>query len=203
MKGQHSIHVLQQLKARVEQQTSGVPFRAADLPRYASRKTTRIHFQFLVREGLLRELVPGLYLRPLTNSWVGEVMPHPAQVAQAMIGPAEVLQISGAEACCQLGLSTQWPTQPLYLTSASSRHFRYGHLTITLQQVPREHLLLAGSAAGLALTALHALGPGETTPDTIAIITQRIGTTPFQQLLEHEHHLPPWIQEHLIPFRSP
>ena len=66
----------------------------------------------------------------------------------------EIIQVSGAEAARQLGLSTQVPAQPIFLTTGQSRRFNIGILEVTLKQDSRKKIHFHESKAGLAIRQL-------------------------------------------------
>ena len=98
-------------------------------------------------------------MRPEENRFVGQVLPEPFKVAEVIAKKTnEIIQVSGAEAARQLGLSTQVPAKPVFLTTGQSRQFNIGDLEVTLKHVSRKKIPMPESKDGLAIVALWYLG---------------------------------------------
>lgn len=110
----------------------------------------------------------GVFVRPEVSRFVGKVMPDPQKVAETVARTTgSIIQVHGAEAARRLELSTQVPTQPVFVTSGPTKSIRVGKMEIRLQHVCQRKLALAGRPAGLALAAMWYLGKKEMTPALI------------------------------------
>lgn len=96
----------------------------------------------------------------------------------------------GAEAAWRLGLSTQIPMQPVFLTTGPSRRFRFGQMTVRLRHAPPRQLLLAGRPAGMAFAALCYLDKRGVNLSTIAEIQRRLPEEEFKVLQAHVDAMP-------------
>ncbi len=68
-----------------------------------------------VKQGEIARVSRGVFVRPKKSRYVGEVMPEPSKVAQAIANAhGETIQVQGAEAARLLGLTTQMPLQPVF-----------------------------------------------------------------------------------------
>jgi hypothetical protein len=132
------------------------------------------------------------------NRFVGRVMPAPIKVAESIAKTTgSIVQVHGAEAARQFELSTQAPTQAVFLTSGPSKQFHIGTMQVSLRHVCQRKLALAGRPAGLALAALWYLGKHEVTPSLIAKIRQKLSVTEFEALKSATSVMPAWMSDAL------
>ena len=114
----------------------------------------------LAKGGKLRRLAQGLYDFPKTHPQLGDLSPAPDDIAQALARESgSVIQIAGARAANQLGLSTQVPAKSVYLTDGPSRRVVLGKRIVDLRHAGPKHLIAPGSAAGTVIQALRHVGP--------------------------------------------
>ena len=73
----------------------------------------------------------------------------------------EAIVPSGGAAANALGLTTQNPVRPVYLTSGPSRRLHFGALVVQLRHAPRWQMVAPQRLAGNAVRALAWLGPEE------------------------------------------
>ena len=93
------------------------------------------------------------------------------------------------------GMSTQVPTQPVFVTSGPTKRIRVGKVEIRLQHVCQRKLALAGRPAGLALAAMWYLGKKEMTPALIEKIRHQLGTSEFEVLKSATNAMPAWMSD--------
>src|SRR5690606_12038278 len=109
--------------------------------------------------------------------------PDPLQVAETVAKTSgAIVHIHGADAARRLELTTQVPTQPVFVTSGPSKRIRVGKMEIRLQHVCQRKLALAGRPAGLALAAMWYLGKKEVTPALVEKIRRKLGPSEFEVL---------------------
>ncbi len=149
----------------------------------------------LTQEGKIIRLSRGIFVRPKKNSYIGFVMPDVTEVIQkkAQI-KGERIQVHGGEAANKLGLSTQVPLIPVYYTSASSRTYRIGKLTVKMIHTSNPRLLqFSCEPAGIAISALWYIGKNNVTTEMVTTIKKRIGLQEFNKL--RSANLPLWMVE--------
>ena len=111
----------------------GKPFTSAHFLKHGARGSVDRALSRLVREGYIQRVSRGVFVRPRTSRFVGTVLPDVLEVIEAIVcRTGETVQIHGAEAARRLRLSTQVPTAPVFLTSASSRAIRVGNITVKM-----------------------------------------------------------------------
>lgn len=183
----------QAIRATIRKLPKGTPFTGARFLEHGSRSVVDRTLSRLVGEGEIERLARGVFVRPRTSRFVGTVLPGVAQVVEAIArSNGETVQVHGAEAARRFGLSTQVPTAPVFLTSASSRTIRIGNITVSMVHTSnRRRLQFAGEAPGAALSALWYLGKDNVTPETVATIAAALGLAEFQRLRSAD--MPAWM----------
>ncbi len=148
----------------------------------------------LEKRDVITRVARGIYMRPKTNRFVSKVLPSSFEVAQKLAEmTGSIVQVNGAEAARQFGLTTQVPTQPIFWTNGQSRRFHMGKLTVILRHVAPRKLACAGSIAGLALTALWYLGKEYVRAETFALIKNQMTTEEYQQFKSSMSNMPIWL----------
>ena len=183
----------QAIRASIRKLPRGKPFTSARFLRHGSRGAIDRALSRIVREGGIRRLSRGVFVRPGTSRFVGAVLPDVAEVVEAIArGNGETVQVHGAEAARRFGLSAQAPISPVFHTSASSRTIRIGNVAVTMIHTSnRRRLQFAGETAGLALSALWYLGKDNVTPETVDAIESALGVADFEKLRSAD--MPAWM----------
>ncbi len=186
--------ITERIKERIEKMPTGEPFSTAVFLLFGKRAAIDQALSRLVRKGQIGRVTRGLYVRPQENRWVGKVPPAPETIARALAaaGGAKVA-VHGAEAARHFGLTTQVPTQPMFLTTGPSRRFKLGNLECSLKHTCARKLALAGRPAGLALSALWYLGKGQVTPEVVTKVRSQLEPAEFEAL--RHAPLPAWMSE--------
>lgn len=186
--------VNQQIIAKVEQIPLGKPFTPHEFISLGNRINVGKILERLTIAGKIKRVSRGIYVCPKVNRYVGEVPPSTHAVLKTITAiTGEVLQVQGAEAAKQLGLSTQAPVRESFLTSGRSRKILINNQEIKLKHVSPRKLVLAGTQAGIAITALWYLGKEEVTIKTLESIKNRIDIEEFHRLLNHKQFMPAWM----------
>ena len=137
-------------------------------------------------------LVPGIFVRPRQNPYVGDVVPEVSVIVNAIAkSSGETIQIHGAEAARRFKLTTQVPMSPVFNTSGPSREFAIGKLKVALRHVSNRKLQFAGKRSGLALSALWYLGTERVGVKEIETVRQRLTADEFEQL--RAANMPGWL----------
>src|SRR4051794_6793488 len=153
---------------------------------HGSRASVDQALSRLGKQGPLPRLARRVYSYPKMSPRLGALTPPPDVIATALVNSRDGrIQVSGARAANELGLTTQVPAKAVYLTDGPSRMVKVGRQEIRLKHVPSTRLVGAGTKAGMVLEALRHLGP-DVDPRTIkrlgAQLSQRDKRTLDQNL---------------------
>jgi predicted transcriptional regulator of viral defense system len=176
--------------------TLGEPFSSAELLALGTRAAIDHSLSRLTKAGVITRLTRGVYVRSITNEYVGQVTPEPFKIAQAVArGTGAQISMNGAEAARRFELSTQMSTQSLFLTTGRTRQIIIGKSKIRLQHTSSRKLALAGRPAGMALSALYYLGREEVTTSVIEKIKAKLAPAEFEQLRRSTELMPSWMSD--------
>jgi Family of unknown function (DUF6088) len=153
----------------------------------------------LARAGIIVRVARGLYVRPKVNRFVGAVLPEPAELVRVIAAAwQQKIQVHGAEAARQLGLSTQVPMQPIFETTGSPRTIKLGQLSIELRHAAPRKFAFVGTVAGLAISAMRYLGRRGTTREVIQTVRARLPIEELRLLESSPHAMPAWMATALL-----
>ncbi len=134
----------------------------------------------------------GLYLLPV-KSWFGNRAPTVRKTLEALAAQrGERIASSGAMAANALGLTTQVPVRPDFLTSGSSRKLKLGRQEVELRHAPPWQLVLSGRKAGDAVRALAWLGP-ERAGEALDVIGGSLSLEERRELADVSAQMPGWL----------
>src|SRR6266704_1653921 len=173
----------------------GEPFTSTQFTAFGTRASVDQALSRLVKQGEIARVTRGVFVRPKRSRYVGQVMPQPSKVAQAIAhAHGETLQVHGAEAARLLGLTTQMPLQSVFYTSGPNRELKLGKLQLILKHVAPRKLALSGRPSGLALSALWYLGKEQVSPRTIKTIREKLTPEAFEAF---RAEIPAWMADTL------
>lgn len=170
----------------------GTPVAAKGLLHLGERAAVDQALSRLAKRGHLLRAGRGVYLRPVTSRF-GTRAPSVEQAVEALARQrGEVIVPSGATAANRLGLTTQVPVRPVYLTSGRTRRMHLGQQVVELRHAPPWQLALAHRPAGEAVRALAWLGP-EQVESALHALKHTLSTPTFNELVSAAPQLPTWL----------
>ncbi|MFV1969140.1 MAG: DUF6088 family protein, partial [Pirellulaceae bacterium] len=149
----------------------------------------------LTREQTVRRLARGLYWYPRRNRRLGiDLSPDPDQIANALARRTRTkVAPSGAVAANRLGLSTQVPSRPVYLTNGRSREIQVGDQVFVLRHVPAKSFPAGNPLSTAVIQALKYLGPDAVDDTVINKLRRRLNTKQKKQFLSDARYATDWI----------
>lgn len=186
-----------QILDRITRAGPGRVFTPKDFLDLASRDATDQALSRLVRRKTLRRLGRGLYYSPQRNAAIGvDVPPDLDEIAEA-VGRQTGSRVapSGAVAANRLGLSTQVPAKPVYLTDGRTRQVRVGKYTLQIKHVPPKDLPAGNRKSALIFQALRFIGKDAVTDHVIDTIRSALTPEDRRQLLDDAKYATDWICE--------
>jgi hypothetical protein len=150
------------------------------------------------REQLIR-LGQGIYYIPKKDPELGILLPSIEQVAQAISRRDKIILIpTGSYALHRLGISTQVPTQSVFLTNGSPRSIKVGNRKIKLKKTTPKRLLIKGKNTQLVVQALSELGPKAVTDHVRAKVRQALREEDPAQVKADARLAPAWISKIIL-----
>jgi len=186
-----------QILDRISQAGPGKVFTPKDFLDLASRDATDQALSRLVRRKTLRRLGRGLYYSPRRNDALGvDVPPDLDEIADA-VGRQTGSRVvpSGAVAANRLGLSTQVPAKPVYLTDGRTREVRVGKYTLQIKHAPPKDLPAGNRKSALVFQALRFLGKDAVTDKVIDTVRSALTLDDRKLLLSDAKYATDWLCE--------
>jgi hypothetical protein len=127
---------------------------------------------------------------------LGILAPNPDKVAAALAAKTgSRVQVSGDRAANLLGLSNQVPAQSVYLTDGRPRRIKAAGQSIYLKRAAPSKFPAVGTAAGLAIQAIRAVGPKADKDFVIRQLDRSLTTGDKQQLAKLSKDAPEWSRD--------
>lgn len=182
------------IKQRILGKGRGAIFAPSDFLDIGSRASVDQALSRLTDQGLIRRLTRGLYDYPRQSPRFGLLAPSADDIARAVARKDnQVLQPSPAMAANQLGLSTQVPSTPTYMTDGPTRTKKVGRQVIQFRNASPKTLVGAGSKTGTVFQALRYLGKDRMDDQVIGKIAQTLNAKDRAQLAKQSKHVPAWM----------
>ena len=149
----------QKILNRVKKKGRGWVFTPSDFADLATRQNTDVVLHRLVIDNKVRHLGRGIYDFPKTHQTLGTLSPDPKTIAQAIARKnGDTIHTSGAMAANLLGLTTQVPAKPTFVTTGQSKKIHLGKQIIHLVKSNIPDALLKDKDVALILQAFDYLG---------------------------------------------
>ena len=186
--------VVDVIRGRIDQAEKGTLFFSNSFPEYDDEYVGKV-LSDLVKQGAIYRLSRGVYLKA-TMTKFGLVYPTTEEIAKAIAARdnAEVLP-TGSAALNILGLSTQVPMNPVFLTSGSARKIRCGNKTITFKHGVPKNFAVKGQMMRLLVQAMKAIGEQNITKEELDGISEILRKYPEKETIKHDLTvMPQWIK---------
>ena len=180
---------------RIRGHDRGKVFTPKDFLDLGSRDAADQSLSRLVRSGEIQRLGRGLYHYPRVNERLGiPIGPDPDEIAEALGRQtgSRVLP-SGAVAANRLGLSTQVPAKPVYLTDGRTRQVRIGSMVFQIRHAAPKELSAASRTSAMVFQALRHLGRAAVDEQVIARLRRALSADQRQELLRDARYTTDWI----------
>lgn len=190
--------VVNDIRERVSSAKNGTLFFNNSFPEYDDEYVGKI-LSDLVKSGDLHHLSRGVYLKT-DQTRFGLVYPPVSEIASAIAerDKAQILP-TGATALNLLGLSTQMPMNPVFLTSGSARTITVDGRMITFKRAVPKNFAIKGKIRSLIVQALKYIGENNITEeDRLAIGDLIRRDTDIVNLSEDLQMMPSWIRKFFV-----
>lgn len=180
---------------RIRKQGRGKVFTPKDFLDLGSRDAADQSLSRLVKSGEIQRLGRGLYHYPRMNKRLGILLaPDLDEIAEALARQTGSRVVpSGAVAANQLGLSTQVPAKPVYLTDGRTRQVRVGGTLFQIRHVPPKELPAWSRTSAMVFQALRHLGQADEDDQVVAQLRRALSAEQRQELLRDARYTTDWI----------
>ncbi len=186
--------ITSQIINRIKRKKLGWVFTPKNFLDLGSRAAVDQVLSRLVKQGMVRRLDRGIYDYPKQSTLLGKLSPNPDKIARAMAAGDDVFP-SGAMAANMLGLSTQVPAKPSYLTNATTRTRRVAGQTIQLKRARVELLNNIPNHVNLVIQALSYLGKHNVDNQIINRCAEVLTDRDISALNQAMMRIPSWMAD--------
>jgi len=189
--------VQDQILDRIRTAGRGKVFTSKDFLDLGSREAIDQALSRLARAGEIERLGRGLYHFPQLNERLGiPITPDTDEIAEALARQTgSRIAPSGAMAANRLGLSTQVPAKPVYLTDGRTRQVRVGKLVFVLRHAPPKELPLGSRISAMVFQALRHLGRSAVDSEAISRLRRSLSPQQKGELLRDARYTTDWIAD--------
>ena len=182
---------------RLRRQGQGKVFTPKDFLDLGSRESVDQALSRLAKAETVQRLGRGLYCYPKINKRLGIIIPPDVdEIASALARQTgSRIAPSGAMAANRLGLSTQVPAKPVYLTDGRSRKVRIGNFLIVVKHVAPKELPVGNQISATVLQALRYLGKDAIDSTVINRIRKALLPKYRSKLLLDSKYTTDWIAD--------
>lgn len=175
----------------------GWAFSVIDFSTFGSRSAIDVTLHRLLNKGTIRRVVRGIYDYPCQSDMLGgELSPDIDQVARALARKfGWRVQPSGPAALNLLGLSTQVPSQWMYLSDGPNRTYTIGKQTLAFKQSPLKESSFKLRESAVIVQALKSLESQRITEDVISKIRGWLDPEKRSLVLKDARTATGWVYE--------
>jgi hypothetical protein len=180
---------------RIRKQGRGKVFIPKDFLDLGSRDAADQSLSRLVKSGDILRLGRGLYHYPQMHDRLAiPLAPDLDEIADALARQTGSRVVpSGAAAANRLGLSTQVPAKPVYLTDGRTRQVRIGSTTIQIRHAAPKELPVGSRTSAMVFQALRHLGQAAVDDQVIARLRRALSSEQRQELVRDARYTTDWI----------
>jgi hypothetical protein len=180
---------------RIRGQGRGKVFTPKDFLDLGSRDAADQSLSRLVKGGEIQRLGRGLYHYPRVNERLGIPLgPDLDEIAEALARQTGSRVVpSGAVAANRLGLSTQVPAKPVYLTDGRTRQVRIGSTTFQLRHAAPKEFPVGCRTSAMVFQALRHLGQVAVDAQVVSQLRRALSSEQLKELLRDARYTTDWI----------
>ena len=188
--------VIQTITKRVRAKRRGWVFIPKDFLDIGTRAAVDQALSRLTKQGMIRRLDRGVYDFPKHHKRLGALSPNADDIAHAVSTKTGDRSFpSGATAANMLGLSTQVPAKPVYMTNGASRRKKIAGRTIVLKHAKVPIMNQISDQANLVLQALLYLGKDNIDDQVIVNCLKHLNTKDLNGLSNAASRVPSWMSD--------
>lgn len=188
----------QKIRSQVQRFTPGKAFSTFELSILGPRNAIDQALCRMVQAGEIERLARGVFTLSKKSAYVKSIKPSIYEIVSKVAEKqGHRIQYHGAELARKYGLTSQMPTQEIFITNGISRTINVGKKKVRLQHVANKKLGLPGSKAGEVMALLWYLGKENVNTEVLFKIKSHLTESDHQELLNHMHTLPHWMIQKL------
>lgn len=188
---------LNQIRGNIERAEAGSVFVSTDFTDITDKKTVNMGLIRLADEGLIKKILFGVYYKPEFSELLDEtVAPSPNKVAHALARNfGWTIVPCGDTALNLLGLSTQVPSQWVYVSDGAYKEYTFNNTTIKFKRTTNKEISKVSYKTALTIQALKALGKENITEQVISRLKKILTDEEKEKMLAESKSATSWVLE--------
>lgn len=188
---------LNQIRGNIERAEAGSVFVSTDFTDITDKKTVNMGLIRLADEGLIKKILFGVYYKPEFSELLGEtVAPSPNKVAHALARNfGWTIVPCGDTALNLLGLSTQVPSQWVYVSDGAYKEYTFDNTTIKFKRTTNKEISKLSYKTALTIQALKALGKDNVSEQIICRLKKALSEEEKEKMLAESKSATSWVLE--------
>ena len=188
---------LNQIRGNIEKAENGSVFVSTDFTDITDKKTVNMGLIRLADEGLIKKILFGVYYKPEFSKLLGEaVAPSPNKVAHALARNfGWTIVPCGDTALNLLGLSTQVPSQWVYVSDGAYKEYTFDNTTIKFKRTTNKEISKVSYKTALTIQALKALGKENISEQVILRLKKILTDEEKEKMLAGSKSATSWVLE--------
>ena len=190
---------LNQIRGNIERAEAGSVFVSTDFTDITDKKTVNMGLIRLADEGLIKKILFGVYYKPEFSELLGEtVAPSPNKVAHALARNfGWTIVPCGDTALNLLGLSTQVPSQCVYVSDGAYKEYTFDNTTIKFKRTTNKEISKVSYKTALTIQALKALGKDNVSEQIICRLKKVLSEEDKEKMLTEAKSATSWVYEYI------
>lgn len=190
---------LNQIRGNIERAEAGSVFVSTDFTDITDKKTVNMGLIRLADEGLIKKILFGVYYKPEFSKLLGEaVAPSPNKVAHALARNfGWTIVPCGDTALNLLGLSTQVPSQWVYVSDGAYKEYTFDNTTIKFKRTTNKEISKVSYKTALTIQALKALGKDNVSEQIICRLKKALSEEDKEKMLTEAKSATSWVYEYI------
>ena len=190
---------LNQIRGNIERAEAGSVFVSTDFTDITDKKTVNMGLIRLADEGLIKKILFGVYYKPEFSELLGEtVAPSPNKVAHALARNfGWTIVPCGDTALNLLGLSTQVPSQWVYVSDGAYKEYSFDNTVIKFKRTTNKEISKLSYKTALTIQALKALGKDNVSEQIICRLKKALSEEEKEKMLTEAKSATSWVYEYI------
>ena len=188
---------IEHIRERIKNSSKGTIFVPSDFIDLADYGAVKMGLSRLVKSGLVRRIIRGVYEYPEYNDFIKEfIVPSPHKIAQALArNNSWTIVPVGDTALNQLGLSTQVPAVWTYVSNGPYREYSVDKIVIRFKRTASKDISKLSYKSALLVQAIKAIGKDRLDSLQMGKIARLLSADERSALLTEGQYMTAWIYE--------
>lgn len=194
--------ITQQIIKRIRAKRRGWVFAPKDFLDLGSRAIVDQALSRLTQQGIIRRLDRGVYDFPKQHTVLGTLSPETQGLARAKAPKTTKVVASGALAANALGLSTQVPVKPTFMTNGPTQTKKIAGRSVVFKHARVPVLDNVSDTANLTLQALTHLGKKNIDKDVLDQCARKLTSRDINGLVANVDRTPSWLADVILKIKK-